>query len=236
MYYLSSWVMALLCLLFIALMIIICLYFDLFQNKSQTQFEAPKRNHKFMEPEQQVPKKDDKQNSEVKKSVKSSRGKDRGGRKRKKEEEHYQDSGVHSPALSSNIDSNSKTQEVPTQPSPAKKVVDKPQKEKIKEDNPPKDVVYTFLKISDGQLVEALPSQIPYYRKWEFQGKIYYEFFCDSTKMAKAINNRSVLVEPFCDKDSSSLPYDSASAIKTLVFGELDSSNIIKTKTKIKYI
>lgn len=107
---------------------------------------------------------------------------------------------------------------------------------KVVEQNPPKDVVYTFLKISDEHLVEAMVNQQSYYRKWEFKGKYYYDFFCDPTKIGKAINNKSVIVEPFCDKDTSSVPYDEAVSIETVSFGEIGSDNSIIKKAIIKYI
>ena len=107
---------------------------------------------------------------------------------------------------------------------------------KIVEQNLPKDVAYTYLKVSDEPLIEALVNQQSYYRKWEFKGKYYYEFFCDPTKIGKAINNKSVIVEPFCEKDPSSVPYDEAVSIETVSFGEIGLDNSLIKKVIIKYI
>lgn len=107
---------------------------------------------------------------------------------------------------------------------------------KVVEQNPPRDAVYTLLKISDEHLVEAMVNQQSYYRKWEFKGKYYYEFFCDSTKIGKAINNKSVIVEPFCEKDTASTSYDNAKSIETVHFGEIGADNAIIKKAIIKYI
>ena len=79
-------------------------------------------------------------------------------------------------------------------------------------------------------------NQQSYYRKWEFKGKYYYEFFCDSTKIGKAINNKSVIVEPFCEKDPASTSYDNAKSIETVHFGEIGADNAIIKKAIIKYI
>lgn len=106
---------------------------------------------------------------------------------------------------------------------------------KVVEQNPPRDAVYTLLKISDEHLVEAMVNQQSYYRKWEFKGKYYYEFFCDSTKIGKAINNKSVIVEPFCEKDPASTSYDNAKSIETVHFGEIGADNAIIKKAIIKY-
>lgn len=111
-----------------------------------------------------------------------------------------------------------------------------PSTPQIKELNPPSDVSYSYLRVFNGKLMDAVPNKASYYRKWTFKGVVYYEFFCDATLVEKAINNKSALVEPYCDKHSSSIPYDSARSIKTVEFGILNSDNSIIKKTIIKYI
>lgn len=97
----------------------------------------------------------------------------------------------------------------------------------------PKKVDYTSLTVMDGKLVVASSSQVSYYRAWEIEGDIFFEFYSDRT--AKAINNRSVIIEPFCDKDPESVPADKATSIETSLCGFLNKDYSINTKTTIKY-
>lgn len=104
--------------------------------------------------------------------------------------------------------------------------------EKVK----PLNINYVYLGVSDGQLIESnfLSS---YYRAWEYEGKTYYEFYCDESKMAKSINNRSVLIDPFCIKDESSIETAKAKRVETTVPGIIDiSKKTILKQTIIKYI
>lgn len=98
------------------------------------------------------------------------------------------------------------------------------------------NVTFTYLTLSDKRLVEANVGQTSYYRCWHDKGKIYYEFFCDASKVKKAINNRDTLIAPCCMKDSSSVEPEYASDVKTVKVGELFSDFSIKEKTTIKYI
>lgn len=98
----------------------------------------------------------------------------------------------------------------------------------------PEDVEYIVLTVTDGKLAIASPSQVSYYRAWEIDGDIFYEFYSDKT--AKAINNRSVIIEPFCDKDPASIPADQASNIDTTLYGFLNKDYSVKTKTIIKFV
>ena len=107
-------------------------------------------------------------------------------------------------------------------------------KEKIQEDVRLEDVEYIALTVMDGNLVIASTSQVSYYRAWEIDGDIFYEFYSDKT--AKAINNRSVIIEPFCDKDPASIPADQASNIDTTLYGFLNKDYSVKTKTIIKFV
>lgn len=96
------------------------------------------------------------------------------------------------------------------------------------------DVEFVALTVTDGQLSIALPSQVAYYRAWTSNGKIFYEFY--SEKTAKAINNRNAIIEPFCEKDPTSVQVDKASAIETCQFGTLNSDYTLNTKTIIKFV
>ena len=99
------------------------------------------------------------------------------------------------------------------------------------------DVEYTYMKVSDGKLEKSDTNQTSYYRAWKQNGKYYYEFFCEETKVAKAINNRGVLIEPFCVKSLDSINPDEAENIETKSPGIIDiTNNSIISKTIVKYI
>lgn len=98
----------------------------------------------------------------------------------------------------------------------------------------PEDVEYIFLTVTDGKLAIASTSQVSYYKAWEIDNDIFYEFYSDKT--AKAINNRSVIIEPFCEKDPASIPADQASNIETTLYGFLNKDYSVKSKTIIKFV
>lgn len=99
----------------------------------------------------------------------------------------------------------------------------------------PEDASYIYMNVSNRKLIVSDVSS-SYYRAWKHKDVLYYEFYCEESKMAKAINNRSVLIDPFCMKDVSSAEADEAKSIVTLNPGrlELESYEIID-KTTIKY-
>lgn len=98
----------------------------------------------------------------------------------------------------------------------------------------PEDGSFLYFKVSDGKLI--LSDSISYYRAWSLNNVLYYEFHCDNSKMAKAINNRSVLLEPFCRKETSSEDADNATSIISIRPGTLDkNSYAIIEKTIIKF-
>ncbi|MCR5642258.1 MAG: hypothetical protein K6G32_02815 [Prevotella sp.] len=98
----------------------------------------------------------------------------------------------------------------------------------------PQDVEYVSLTVTNGSLAVASSSQGSYYRAWNSNGKILFEFFSDKT--AKAINNRSVIIDPFCDKALESLSADDASNIETCQFGTLNNDYTLISKTIIKFV
>lgn len=99
----------------------------------------------------------------------------------------------------------------------------------------PENVSFIELAVSDGKLVQCNPGQTPYYHCWKYEGKLYYKFNYEDAKAAKAINNRSVIIDPFCQKDNKSIPVDNATAFITLEYGEMDSSYNIIHKSLIKF-
>ena len=100
----------------------------------------------------------------------------------------------------------------------------------------PVDVVYTFLRVSEGKLEPTSQFQTSYYRSWQFQGKILYEFYCEPQYMKKVINNHSSIVDPCCMKSHESVSPEEANRIETVEFGVLDSNYSIITRTIIKYV
>lgn len=106
--------------------------------------------------------------------------------------------------------------------------------EEVQKNVRPEEVEYLALTVTDGNLTIASPSQVSYYRAWEIDGDIFYEFYSDKT--AKAINNRSVIIEPFCEKDPTSIPADKASHIETTLYGFLNKDYSVKIKTIIKFV
>ncbi len=105
----------------------------------------------------------------------------------------------------------------------------------VKSEEPeiPQNAEYEYLTVVDGNLTKASIVQASYYRAWRVNGKLYFEFYSD--KIAKAINNRSVIIEPFCDKDSDSVPADKASDIETCKVGTLNEDYSLNTRTTIKF-
>lgn len=94
---------------------------------------------------------------------------------------------------------------------------------------------YIYLNVSDGKLVPS-NKQTSYYRVWRENGNLLYEFYCDESKMKKAINNRSVLIDPFCMKEKNSVEADLAKQIISNKPGKLDENFTVLDPTIIKFI
>lgn len=99
----------------------------------------------------------------------------------------------------------------------------------------PSNVIYKELAVSEGRLVACSIGQTPYYRSWKYEGRFFYEFFCDKTKAAKAVNNHSVIIDPFCQKSSDSVSIEEYKRMTTVEFGEIDSYNSIISKSIILF-
>lgn len=99
----------------------------------------------------------------------------------------------------------------------------------------PENVVYTNMAVSDGHLVPCTIGQNYYYHSWEYEGRYFFEFFCEQSKAAKAINNRSVILDPFCQKDSKSVPVDEAKSMENIEFGEVDKELNVISKLIIRF-
>lgn len=99
----------------------------------------------------------------------------------------------------------------------------------------PESFEYTDLSISDGQLTVCTLGKTSYYHCWAYEGKLYYEFYCDSIKVAKAINNHSAIIDPFCVKHKDSVSLDVAKSLDVIEYGELTSEYKIINKTTVKF-
>lgn len=98
------------------------------------------------------------------------------------------------------------------------------------------DVIQGFimLTVKNGLFAEADPNGVCYYRTWTANGKKLFEFV-NNDRTKKAINNRSILIEPFCIKMEKSISPDEADMIETIEPGVLSDDNTIKEKAKIIY-
>lgn len=99
----------------------------------------------------------------------------------------------------------------------------------------PENAIYFNLAVSDGKLVPCSIGQTYYYHYWEYEGTFYYEFFCEQSKVAKAVNNRSVIIDPFCQKDSESVAVDEAKSMVIKQFGVIDQNFNVLSKSLISY-
>lgn len=99
----------------------------------------------------------------------------------------------------------------------------------------PENAVFSDLAVSDGHLVSCAVGQTAYYRTWEYDGKRYFEFYCEPSKAPKAFNNRSVIIDPFCLKDNDSVPVDEAKTFTTLEYGEIDANLNIINKSLVRF-
>lgn len=100
---------------------------------------------------------------------------------------------------------------------------------------PIENASFTYYTVSDAKLVAVSPGQAYYYRAWSQDGKQYYQFYCESGRISKAINNHSSVLDPFCTKTDDSAEYDFASEVITDECGQLDVDGKISKKTIIKF-
>lgn len=108
---------------------------------------------------------------------------------------------------------------------------------KTKGNEPSEIKIYKWLKVVDGgklALVESADSA--YYRAWTNKnGIIYFEFYCSSSRKGKAINNRTSLIEPFCEIQKGSVEPDLAKEIVVKKQGVLNNDYSVNSKVKIQY-
>ena len=99
----------------------------------------------------------------------------------------------------------------------------------------PSNVTFTTLAVSEGRLVPNTVGQTAYYRSWEYEGRFFFEFFCDKSKTEKAINNHYVIIDPFCQRSVNSKPIDTAKRMTNMEYGEIDSNYTVISKSIILF-
>ena len=92
---------------------------------------------------------------------------------------------------------------------------------------------YIELAVINGSLVKA-ESEQTYYRAWRENGQIMFEFV-NNDRTRKAINNRTIIVEPFCIKLESSKSPDVSEEIETKTPGILNDDFTLRKKAEIIY-
>lgn len=106
-----------------------------------------------------------------------------------------------------------------------------------KEFNPrttkPQNVEYILLDVYNGSLLKHDMGRKSYYRLWEYENRFFFEFYCDTVAIKKAINNHSSIIDPFCEKKYNSVSMSAAKQIKVVEYGELDSRYCVISKSKI---
>lgn len=93
---------------------------------------------------------------------------------------------------------------------------------------------YIWLKVIDGgKLTISQSSDTAIYRAWENEDALFFEFSCLRT--GKAINNRTSVIEPFCDIEDSTIDPDSAKEVIVKKFGKLAKDLSLIQKIIIQY-
>lgn len=89
------------------------------------------------------------------------------------------------------------------------------------------------LAVINGSLVKE-ESEQTYYRAWRENGHLLFEFV-NNDRTRKAINNRTIIVEPFCIKLESSKSPDLSEEIETKTPGILNDDFTLRKKAEIIY-
>ena len=94
--------------------------------------------------------------------------------------------------------------------------------------------VFNELTVINGNLVKAESEQTTYYRTWRENGLLLFEFV-NNDRTRKAINNRTIVIEPFCTKRDDSKSPDLSEEIETKTPGILNDDYTLKKKAEIIY-
>lgn len=90
------------------------------------------------------------------------------------------------------------------------------------------------LTVKNGNLVKVESNDTVYYCSWKRKGKLYFKFV-NNDRTRKAINNRTVIIDPFCIKQEGSKSPDLSEEIETVVPGQLNDDYTILKKAEIIY-
>nr|WP_311521887.1 hypothetical protein [uncultured Porphyromonas sp.] len=99
----------------------------------------------------------------------------------------------------------------------------------------PETYIYTYLSVEEGRFVESTLGKTSYYRYRVINDRLFFEFFCEDSRVSKAINNHSAIIDPFCIRTDDSKPYNEAKFIETREKGELDSNLDIMSKPLVHF-
>ena len=94
--------------------------------------------------------------------------------------------------------------------------------------------VYDELTVKNGILIKVEPNDTIYYCSWNRKGKKYFKFV-NNERTRKAINNRTVIIDPFCIKQEGSKSPDLSEEIETIIPGILSEDYSIIRKAEIIY-
>lgn len=97
-----------------------------------------------------------------------------------------------------------------------------------------KNSIYNDMTVANGSLVKAESEQTTYYRTWCEGGEILFEFV-NNDRTRKAINNRTIIIEPFCIKLEYSKSPDSSEMVETITPGILNEDYSLRKKAEIIY-
>ena len=93
---------------------------------------------------------------------------------------------------------------------------------------------YIWLKAVDGgKLSIAQSADVAMYRAWKSNDIYAFEFCC--AKTGKAINNRTSVIDPFCEVQTNGIDPDQAKSVNVKKPGSLSSDFQVLTKVIIQY-
>lgn len=93
---------------------------------------------------------------------------------------------------------------------------------------------YIYLTVLEGPLEEASPEHAIYYKAWREKGVLYF-VFDNNENTKRAINNRTSIIEPFCEKSASSKSPEESESVFCKEPGILYDDYSVKKKVQIEY-
>ena len=89
-----------------------------------------------------------------------------------------------------------------------------------------------YMTVVNGNLVKAESEQTTYYFTWCEKGDILFKFV-NNDRTRTAINNRTIIIEPFCIKLENSKSPDSSEVVETITPGILNEDYSLRKKAEI---